>query len=158
MPLNVIQVYYQLENLSKADPPYKSVAALNCVVLGCANIWDLDRAYQTFNAMETYFGLTPDIHSYNALICAFAKLNKVSNDSLFHAALSSRQISLSKAPMQHSMCVHGLYSIIFLFLHASFRKVSEDDMCCSVKSGIKVRKIFGLFRVFMFTIMHPLTK
>ncbi|KAJ0763573.1 putative pentatricopeptide repeat-containing protein [Helianthus annuus] len=69
-------VYYQLENLSRADPPYKSVAALNCVILGCANIWDVDRAYQTFSAMESSFGLTPDIHSYNALLCAFGKLQK----------------------------------------------------------------------------------
>ncbi|KAK9063644.1 hypothetical protein SSX86_017515 [Deinandra increscens subsp. villosa] len=69
-------VYYQLENLSRADPPYKSVAALNCVILGCANIWDVDRAYQTFSAMESSFGLTPDIHSYNALLCAFGKLHK----------------------------------------------------------------------------------
>ncbi|XP_057810756.1 pentatricopeptide repeat-containing protein At1g26460, mitochondrial [Salvia miltiorrhiza] len=69
-------VYYQLENLSKADPPYKSVTALNCIVLGCANIWDVDRAYQTFTAIEMSFGLTPDIHSYNALICAFGKLGK----------------------------------------------------------------------------------
>ncbi|KAL7217459.1 hypothetical protein ACSBR1_029200 [Camellia fascicularis] len=38
-------VYYQLENLSQADPPYKSVAARNCIILGCANTWDVDRAY-----------------------------------------------------------------------------------------------------------------
>ncbi|KAJ8548009.1 hypothetical protein K7X08_021245 [Anisodus acutangulus] len=69
-------VYYQLENLSRADPPYKSVATLNCVILGCANIWDIDRAYQTFAAIESSFGLTPDIHSYNALIYAFGKLSK----------------------------------------------------------------------------------
>nr|XP_043613323.1 pentatricopeptide repeat-containing protein At1g26460, mitochondrial [Erigeron canadensis]XP_043613324.1 pentatricopeptide repeat-containing protein At1g26460, mitochondrial [Erigeron canadensis] len=69
-------VYYQLENLSRADPPYKSVAAVNCVILGCANIWDVDRAYQTFSAMESSFGLTPDVHSYNALLCAFGKLHK----------------------------------------------------------------------------------
>lgn len=69
-------VYYQLENLSRADPPYKSVAALNCVILGCANIWDVDRAYQTFSALESTFELTPDIHSYNALLCAFGKLHK----------------------------------------------------------------------------------
>lgn len=122
-PLNVIQVYYQLENLSKADPPYKSVAALNCVVLGCANIWDLDRAYQTFNAMETDFGLTPDIHSYNALICAFAKLNKVSDDSF-----SMQNSPLNKFPSQKLPCniqcvYYGYYSIIFLFLRASFRQI-----------------------------------
>ncbi|MCD7469592.1 hypothetical protein HAX54_008732 [Datura stramonium] len=69
-------VYYQLENLSRADPPYKSVAALNCVILGCANIWDIDRAYQTFAAIESTFGLIPNIHSYNALIYAFGKLGK----------------------------------------------------------------------------------
>ncbi|KAL8137658.1 hypothetical protein V2J09_003659 [Rumex salicifolius] len=69
-------VYYQLENLSQADPPYKSVAALNCVILGCANTWDLDRAYQTFEAISSSFGLTPNIHSYNALIYAFGKLKK----------------------------------------------------------------------------------
>ncbi|XP_059447301.1 pentatricopeptide repeat-containing protein At1g26460, mitochondrial [Corylus avellana] len=69
-------VYFQLENLSRADPPYKSVAALNCVVLGCANIWDLDRAYQTFEAIGSTFGLTPDIHSYNALMYAFGRLKK----------------------------------------------------------------------------------
>ncbi|KAG0485476.1 hypothetical protein HPP92_009331 [Vanilla planifolia] len=69
-------VYVQLENLSQASPPYKSVAALNCVILGCANIWDLDRAYQTFEAITNNIGLTPDIHSYNALLCAFGKLKK----------------------------------------------------------------------------------
>lgn len=69
-------VYYQLENLSRAEIPYKSVAALNCIILGCANIWDIDRAYQTFAAIEASFGLTPNIHSYNALIHAFGKLGK----------------------------------------------------------------------------------
>lgn len=71
------QVYHQLEVLGKADPPYKSVAALNCIILGSANIWDVDRAYQTFAAIDSTFGLTPDIHSYNALLFAFGKLGKV---------------------------------------------------------------------------------
>ncbi|XP_057962038.1 pentatricopeptide repeat-containing protein At1g26460, mitochondrial [Malania oleifera] len=69
-------VYFQLENLSCADPPFKSVAALNCIILGCANIWDLDRAYQTFEAISASFGSTPNIHSYNALMYAFGKLRK----------------------------------------------------------------------------------
>lgn len=71
------QVYHQLENLSRANPPYKSIAALNCIILGCANIHDLDRAYQTFASIGDIFGLVPDIHSYNALICAFGKQGKV---------------------------------------------------------------------------------
>ncbi|ONM59420.1 Pentatricopeptide repeat-containing protein mitochondrial [Zea mays] len=69
-------VYVQLENLSHADPPYKSVAALNCVILGCANIWDINRAYETFVAIKEKFELSPDIHSYNALLCAFGKLKQ----------------------------------------------------------------------------------
>ncbi|KAG6502673.1 hypothetical protein ZIOFF_034959 [Zingiber officinale] len=74
-------VYVQLENLSQADPPFKSVAALNCVILGCANIWDLDRAYETFGAISDKIGLTPNIHSYNALLSAFGKLKKTDEAS-----------------------------------------------------------------------------
>ncbi|KAK1379475.1 Pentatricopeptide repeat-containing protein [Heracleum sosnowskyi] len=69
-------VYYLLEGWSKKSPPCKSVAALNCIILGCANIWDAERAYQTFESISTTFGLTPDINSYNSLICAFGKLNE----------------------------------------------------------------------------------
>ncbi|XP_047321618.1 pentatricopeptide repeat-containing protein At1g26460, mitochondrial [Impatiens glandulifera] len=82
-------VYYQLEKLSQADPPYKSVAALNCVILGCANIWDVDRAYQTFTAISDTFGLTPDIHSYNALMYAFGKLRKTEEASKVFDHLTS---------------------------------------------------------------------
>lgn len=75
-------VYYQLENLSQqADRPYKSVAALNCIILGCANTWDDVRAYQTFEAISDIFKLTPNIHSYNSLISVFGKLKKTSEAS-----------------------------------------------------------------------------
>ncbi|OWM89474.1 pentatricopeptide repeat-containing protein At1g26460, mitochondrial [Punica granatum] len=75
------QVYYQLEKLKHANPPYKSVAALNCVILGCANIWDLNRAYATFEAIDGEFGLTPNVHSFNSLVLAFGKLKKTSEAS-----------------------------------------------------------------------------
>lgn len=87
-------MYFQLENSSRADPPFKSVAVMDCVILGCANIWDLDRAYQTFEAISSTFGLNPNIHSYNALMSAFGKLKKVRLFSsplfklfLFHVSL-----------------------------------------------------------------------
>ncbi|CAH9079177.1 unnamed protein product [Cuscuta epithymum] len=80
-------VYYQLENLSRAEVPYKSVSALNCIILGCANIWDIDRAYQTFTAIDSSFGLTPNIHSYNALIHAFGKLGKSDEATKVYAHL-----------------------------------------------------------------------
>nr|DAD31434.1 TPA_asm: hypothetical protein HUJ06_010285 [Nelumbo nucifera] len=82
-------VYFQLENLSHADLPYKSVAALNCIILGCANIWDIDRAYQTFEAIGSIYGLTPDIHSYNALMYAFGKLKKTFEASRVFEHLTS---------------------------------------------------------------------
>lgn len=82
------EVYFQLETLSKGDTPYKSVAALNCIVLGCANTWDLDRAYQTFDAISASFGLTPNIDSYNALIYAFGKVKKVGDVSMSYHSLS----------------------------------------------------------------------
>ncbi|PRQ40662.1 putative tetratricopeptide-like helical domain-containing protein [Rosa chinensis] len=96
-------VYFQLESLSRADPPYKSVAALNCIVLGCANIWDLDRAYQTFEAISSTFGLTPDIHSYNALMHAFGKLKKTSEA----ARVFEHLVSLGVRPnaMSYSLLV-----------------------------------------------------
>ncbi|KAG2702497.1 hypothetical protein I3760_06G092500 [Carya illinoinensis] len=76
LPFLYMLVYFQLENLSRGDPPYKSFAALNCIILGCANMWDLDRAYQTFEAIDSSFGSTLDIHSYNALMYAFGRLRK----------------------------------------------------------------------------------
>ncbi|GMH01789.1 hypothetical protein Nepgr_003628 [Nepenthes gracilis] len=96
-------VYFQLENLSQADPPYKSVAALNCIILGCANIWDLDRAYQTFEAIGSAFGLTPNIHSYNALMYAFGKLKKTSEASRVFEHLIS--LSIKPNAMSYSLLV-----------------------------------------------------
>lgn len=85
-------VYVQLENLSRAETPYKSVAALNCVILGCANVWDLDRAYETFQAIEDKIGLTPDVHSYNALMCAFGKVRKTTEAASVFEHLVSKDV------------------------------------------------------------------
>ncbi|KAH9315224.1 hypothetical protein KI387_023851, partial [Taxus chinensis] len=82
-------VYFQLENLSRADPPYKSVAALNCIILGCSNIWDLDRAFQTFEAIQKTFDLTADVHSYNALMSAFGKMKQTFEASNVFAHMTS---------------------------------------------------------------------
>ena len=82
-------VYFQLENLSRENPPYKLVAALNCVILGCSNIWDLDRAFQTFEAIQITFDLTPDIHSFNALMSAFGKMKQTFEASNVFAHMTS---------------------------------------------------------------------
>eukprot|EP00268_Persea_americana_P068810 TRINITY_DN9660_c0_g1_i2.p1 TRINITY_DN9660_c0_g1~~TRINITY_DN9660_c0_g1_i2.p1 ORF type:complete len:188 (+),score=26.91 TRINITY_DN9660_c0_g1_i2:786-1349(+) len=97
------KVYFQLENLSRADPPYKSVAALNCIILGCANIWDLDRAYQTFEAISGTFGLTASIHSYNALMSAFGKLKKTFEASRVFEHLTS--LGVKPNAMSYSLLV-----------------------------------------------------
>ncbi|KAI3970817.1 hypothetical protein MKX01_024464 [Papaver californicum] len=98
-------VYFQLENLSRAKQPYKSVAALNCVILGCANIWDLDRAYQTFESISGSFGLTPDIHSYNALMCAFGKLKKTPEASSVFEHLTG--LGVKPNAMSYTMLVNA---------------------------------------------------
>ncbi|XP_074352026.1 pentatricopeptide repeat-containing protein At1g26460, mitochondrial-like [Apium graveolens] len=66
-------IYYGLEELSKENPQYKSLAALNCLILGYAKVGDETRALQTFEAIGTTFGLTLDIDSYNCLISAYLR-------------------------------------------------------------------------------------
>ncbi|VVA92738.1 unnamed protein product [Arabis nemorensis] len=97
------EVYFQLETLSQGDTPYKSVAALNCIILGCANTWDLDRAYQTFDAISASFGLTPNIDSYNALIYAFGKVKKTSEATRVYEHLVS--LGVKPDPRTYSMLV-----------------------------------------------------
>lgn len=64
-------VYHLLENLGRAKPSYKSVAALNCLILGCGYVHDVHRAHQTFEAIRKVFGLEPDTNSSKALMHAF---------------------------------------------------------------------------------------
>ncbi|BBM99999.1 protein MpPPR_7 [Marchantia polymorpha subsp. ruderalis] len=69
--------YYKLAEMHAAGKPV-ALAAINCVIQGCSNIWDYDRAYQTFEAIGTTFGLMPDVHSCNALLDVFGKNRKTS--------------------------------------------------------------------------------
>lgn len=42
---------------------------VNCIVAACAQIGDLSRTFETFDALQT-LGLSPDTNSYNAaLLC-----------------------------------------------------------------------------------------
>ena len=128
-------MYFQLENLSRADPPYKSVAALNCIVLGCANIWDLDRAYQTFEAISSTFGLNPNIHSYNSLMYAFGKLKKVG--ILLLLCFSDSQ--LSHLPLVSTFCV---FCIVNFYLSESLFSLLVFSV------GVHIMHIgFAVFRV-----------
>jgi Na+-translocating ferredoxin:NAD+ oxidoreductase RnfE subunit len=71
-----LQAYFKLAEMQSSGQQVP-LAAVNCVILGCANVWDADRAYQTFDAIGSTFGLTPDVHSINALLDAFGKNRKV---------------------------------------------------------------------------------
>ncbi|KAL2613263.1 hypothetical protein R1flu_024955 [Riccia fluitans] len=64
--------YYKLAEMHGQGKPV-ALAAINCVIQGCSNIWDYDRAYQTFESIGTTFGLIPDVHSCNALLDVFGK-------------------------------------------------------------------------------------
>ena len=71
-----LQAYFKLAEMHSSGQPVP-LAAINCVILGCASIWDADRAYQTFESIGSTFGLRPDVHSINALLEAFGKNRKV---------------------------------------------------------------------------------
>ncbi|KAK4764447.1 hypothetical protein SAY87_013885 [Trapa incisa] len=77
--------------------PTESVAALNCVILGCANIWDLDRAYATFEAINGDFGLSLNTHSYNALIVTFGKPKKTMSRAMFTVSIKHIEVHNSKS-------------------------------------------------------------
>ncbi|KAJ7529093.1 hypothetical protein O6H91_15G033700 [Diphasiastrum complanatum] len=64
--------YYLLEEFH-AKKHVIALASINCIILGCSNAWDVDRAYQTFQSIGSVFALRPDVHSYNALIAGLAK-------------------------------------------------------------------------------------
>ena len=72
----ILQAYYRLAEMNAAGQPV-TLSAVNCVIQGCANIWDFDRAYQTFETIGTTFGLMPDVHSCNSLLDVFGKTRKV---------------------------------------------------------------------------------
>ncbi|KAJ0973962.1 hypothetical protein J5N97_015927 [Dioscorea zingiberensis] len=72
-------------------PPYKSVAALNCVILGCANIWDLDRAYETFEAISGKLGMTSEASKvFEHLVSLGVKPNATTYTLLVDAHLVNR--------------------------------------------------------------------
>lgn len=67
--------YFKIEGmLATQQVP---LSAINCIILGCSNVWDIDRAYQTFEAIRSAFGLMPNVHSCNALIDGFGKMRKI---------------------------------------------------------------------------------
>lgn len=75
-PTGVDAAYFKLEESFKAGNSV-SLAAVNSVILGCSKIWDADRAYQTFDALVSVFGLRPNVHSCNALLDAFGKSKRI---------------------------------------------------------------------------------
>ncbi|CAM6082573.1 unnamed protein product [Calypogeia fissa] len=68
--------YYKLAEMNASGQPV-TLSAVNCVIQGCSNIWDFDRAYQTFETIGTTFGLMPDVHSCNSLLDVFGKTRKM---------------------------------------------------------------------------------
>ncbi|KAG0625771.1 hypothetical protein M758_2G080100 [Ceratodon purpureus] len=74
-PAGLDGAYFKLAEMHSSGQPVP-LAAINCVILGCASIWDADRAYQTFESIGSTFGLRPDVHSINALLEAFGKNRK----------------------------------------------------------------------------------
>eukprot|EP00271_Cylindrocystis_brebissonii_P006199 TRINITY_DN18869_c0_g1_i1.p1 TRINITY_DN18869_c0_g1~~TRINITY_DN18869_c0_g1_i1.p1 ORF type:complete len:861 (+),score=167.34 TRINITY_DN18869_c0_g1_i1:118-2700(+) len=64
--------YYKLADMH-AGGEVVSLAAINCVIAGCASVHDTERAQQTFEEIGRTFSLQPDVHSYTALMDAYGK-------------------------------------------------------------------------------------
>jgi hypothetical protein len=88
-----VQAYFKLEGIAATQQV--PLSAINCVILGCSNIWDIDRAYQTFEAIRSVFGHMPNVHSCNALIDGFAKMKKVCH----YLVYDTFQRSISSEPV-----------------------------------------------------------
>lgn len=54
----------------KAQGKTVNLPEVNVILNACAEIGDIDRTYQTFEALRTEFGLSPSIESFNALFTA----------------------------------------------------------------------------------------
>ncbi|GMP96626.1 hypothetical protein CsSME_00045174 [Camellia sinensis var. sinensis] len=135
---HITLVYYQLENLSQADPPYKSVAALNCIILG---------------SIDGAFGLIPNTYSYNALKCAFVKLNMTSEASSVFDHLISKGVKPNSTTYSLFVNTHlvkrdqkAALSVINEMVNSGFepsremlKKVRSDDQVESLARKYKIR-------------------
>ncbi|KAL3683458.1 hypothetical protein R1sor_001480 [Riccia sorocarpa] len=83
--------YYKLAEMHSQAKPV-ALAAINCVIQGCSNIWDYDRAYQTFESIGTTFSLIPDVHSCNALLDAFGKNRRTAEVLQIYKYMEEMQI------------------------------------------------------------------
>jgi len=68
-PREADRAYYLLSDM-KAQGKTVNLPEVNVILNACAEIGDIDRTYQTFEALRTEFGLSPSIESFNALFTA----------------------------------------------------------------------------------------
>ncbi|GBG92517.1 hypothetical protein CBR_g55790 [Chara braunii] len=68
--------YYKLAAMHESGE-IVSLAAINCIIAGCSNVHDMDRAFQTFEEISRTFGMAPNVHTYNALIDGCAKTKQI---------------------------------------------------------------------------------
>ncbi|KAK1373436.1 hypothetical protein POM88_029629 [Heracleum sosnowskyi] len=111
-----------LEALRKDNPHHKFLAGLNCLILVYANIKDVVGAMITFRAISNSFGLTHDIHSYNAIIYAYV-LRKQRNEAiavfndLVHAGIEPNEVT--EMLMFKAIVIEGLRYAIDLMKRVS---------------------------------------
>ncbi|XP_028553647.1 uncharacterized protein LOC114580390 [Dendrobium catenatum] len=79
---------------------------------------DLDRANETFEAIAEKIGLTLDIHSYNALTCAFGKVKKTSQACKVDAGFTPSKEMLKKVRRRCSRELDAIvmsgYNLLFI--------------------------------------------
>ncbi|KAJ8903986.1 hypothetical protein NDN08_000516 [Rhodosorus marinus] len=68
-PKEADRAYYLLSDM-KAQGKTVNLPEVNVILNACAEMGDIDRTYQTFEALQKEFGLKPSIESFNALFTA----------------------------------------------------------------------------------------
>jgi len=68
-PREADRAYYLLSDMKAQGKPV-NLPEVNVILNACAGMGDIDRTYQTFEALQKEFGLSPSIESFNALFTA----------------------------------------------------------------------------------------
>jgi len=103
-PSHVDDAYYELEEEAKRGGAVPLKAA-NLVVLSCARIPDLDRAFATWAELPK-LGLSPDIETYNALLSTCVRAREFSSARRLLNRMEAEGVGHNATTYEHRVALH----------------------------------------------------
>ena len=76
------EVYFALVEMRRNNQNIPRIL-VNAIIMAAGKMGQLDRSFATFQEYHTVFGLIPNIHAYNALLCATALSKSPNVNSMF---------------------------------------------------------------------------